>query len=121
MYNRIDFLEKEVAELRESREAIREELGATMKGAHNSSPRMETLKNSSQELYTEYGESVSLTETIRDKIFLSMSNLYFLNLSRGIQVDFNESFPIGQILDFKDVLPGSLQPRMKSILPKSRA
>jgi hypothetical protein len=104
MNNRIDFLEKEIAELRESRKAMKE-LGATMEEAHNSSPRMETLQNSSQEFYTEYGESVFLTETIRDKIFLSMSNLYFLNLYRGMQVDFNESFPIGQILDFKDIFP----------------
>jgi len=76
-----------------------------MEEAHNSSPRMETLRNSSQEFYTEYGESVFLTDTIRDKLFLSMSNLYFLNLYRGMQVDFNESFHIGQILDFKDVFP----------------
>lgn len=54
---------------------------------------MEALKNSSQEFYIEYEESISLTETIRDKIFLSMANLYFLNLSRGMQVDCNESFP----------------------------
>jgi len=105
VYNRIDFLEKEVAELRESREAMRKELGATIEEAHNYSPRMETLKNSSKEFHTEYGEFVSLIEIIRDKIFLSMSNLYFFNLSREMQVDFNESFSIGQILNFKDVFP----------------
>jgi hypothetical protein len=34
-----------------------------------------------------------------------MSNFYFFNLSRGIQADFNESFPDGQVLDFADVFP----------------
>jgi hypothetical protein len=29
--------------------------------------------------------------------------LYFFNLSRGIQVDFSESFPNGQVPDFDDV------------------
>lgn len=32
-----------------------------------------------------------------------MSNLYFFNLSKGIQVDFSESFPNGQVPDFDDV------------------
>lgn len=48
---------------------------------------------------------MSLTKTIGDKLFLVMSNLYFLKLSRGIQADFNESFPDGQVLDFADVFP----------------
>jgi hypothetical protein len=46
---------------------------------------------------------MSLTKTIGGKLFLAMSNLYFFNLSRGIQVDFNESFPDDQVLDFADV------------------
>ena len=46
---------------------------------------------------------MSLTKTIKDKLFLAISNLYFFNLSRGIQVDFNEIFLNGQVLDFVDV------------------
>ncbi|KAJ6916613.1 hypothetical protein NC652_019126 [Populus alba x Populus x berolinensis] len=36
---------------------------------------------------------------------MSISNLYFFNLSRGKQVDFNESFPNGQVPDFEDIFP----------------
>ena len=32
-----------------------------------------------------------------------MSNLYFYNLFKGMQVEFSESFPNGQVLDFEDV------------------
>ncbi|KAJ6990260.1 hypothetical protein NC653_018722 [Populus alba x Populus x berolinensis] len=46
---------------------------------------------------------MSLTKTLGDMLFLAMSNLDFFHLSRGIQVDFNESFPNGQVLDFDDV------------------
>lgn len=46
---------------------------------------------------------MSLTKTIGGKLFLAMSNLYFFNLSRGIQVDFNESFPDDQVSDFANV------------------
>ena len=48
---------------------------------------------------------MSLIKIIGDKLFLAMSNFYFFNLSRGIQADFNESFPDGQVLDFADVFP----------------
>lgn len=60
---------------------------------------MENLKDS-QAFLTEYGESASLTETIGDKVFLIMSNLYFFNLSRWIQVDFNKSFLDSQVSNF---------------------
>jgi hypothetical protein len=61
---------------------------------------MKNLKDSSQAFWTEYRESTSLTETIGDKVFLVMSNLYFFNLSRGIQVDFNKSFLDNQVSNF---------------------
>jgi hypothetical protein len=61
---------------------------------------MKNLKDSSQAFWTEYRESTSLTETIGDKVFLIMSNLYFFNLSRGIQVDFNKSFLDNQVSNF---------------------
>jgi hypothetical protein len=56
---------------------------------------MENLKNSFYAFWFEYGESISLMEKIEDKLLLAMSNLYFFNLSRWIQVDFSESFPDG--------------------------
>ena len=61
---------------------------------------MKNLKDSSQAFWTEYRESTSLTETIGDKVFLVMSNLYFFNLSREIQVDFNKSFLDNQVSNF---------------------
>jgi len=61
---------------------------------------MKNLKDSSQAFWTEYREFTSLTETIGDKVFLVMSNLYFFNLSRGIQVDFNKSFLDNQVSNF---------------------
>ena len=61
---------------------------------------MKNLKDSSQAFWTEYRESTSLTETIGDKVFLVMSNLYFFNLSRGMQVDFNKSFLDNQVSNF---------------------
>lgn len=66
---------------------------------------MENLKNSSYAFWFKYGESISLMEKIGDKLFLAMSNLYFFNLSKWIQVDFIESFPDGQILNFANVFP----------------
>lgn len=61
------------------------------------------MKNPSYKFYVECGEYVRLKEVIKDRLFLSISNLYFFNLSRGIQVDFSESFPNGQVPDFDDV------------------
>ncbi|KAG6750278.1 hypothetical protein POTOM_047382 [Populus tomentosa] len=60
-------------------------------------------KNTSQGLYAEYGEFVSLKKTIGDKLFISMSNMYLFNLYKGMHMNFNESFPDGQVLDFKNV------------------
>ena len=48
-------------------------------------------------------ESISLIETIGEKLFLSKSNLYFFILSKGMQVEFSESFHNGQVPDFEDV------------------
>jgi len=64
---------------------------------------MEISRNSSQEFYTKYGEFVSLTETIGDKLFWSIFNLYFFNLFKGMQVDFSESFFNSQVLNFENV------------------
>lgn len=66
---------------------------------------METLKKSLQEFYAKSRESVFLIETIGDRLFMSISNLYFFNFSRGKQVDFSESFPNGHVPDFEDVFP----------------
>jgi acyl-CoA thioesterase len=47
---------------------------------------------------------IALTETVKDKIFLTMSNLYFFNLLRGIQVNFKATFHLALVLDFADML-----------------
>jgi hypothetical protein len=96
-------LKKEVVELKGTRKTLNEELMIGREEVQNSRTRMENLKNYSQAFYSEYEESMSLTKTIGDKLFLTMSNLYFFNLSRGIQVDFSESFLDGQVLYFIDV------------------
>jgi hypothetical protein len=67
--------------------------------------RVKTLKKSLQEFYAKSRESVFLIETIGDRLFMSISNLYFFNFSRGKQVDFGESFPNGQVPDFEYVFP----------------
>jgi len=45
MYNRINYLEKKVVELKESKKALREELKAAKEEAQNSCTRIETLNN----------------------------------------------------------------------------
>lgn len=84
---------------------LQKEINIAMKEVHNSHVRIENLKNSSQAFWFEYGESVSLTKTINDKLFLAISNLCFSNLPRGMQVDFSKSFSNDQVLDFVDVFP----------------
>jgi hypothetical protein len=110
-YNHIDFLkrwitdlEKEVIELKRAR-TLREELKIVREKVQNSRARMESLKNSSQAFWSEYGEFVYLTETIGDRLLLVMLNLYFFNLFREIQVNFSESFLDDQVLDFTNVFP----------------
>lgn len=44
-----------------------------------------------------------MTGMMGDKIFLTMSNLYFFNLSIRIHVDFIATFHSVSFLDFKDV------------------
>ena len=63
---------------------------------------METSRNSSQEFYTKYGEFVSLIETIGDKLFWSIFNLYFFNHFKGMQMDFSESFSNSQVYNFEN-------------------
>jgi len=81
--NYIDFLDKEIIELKESNDTLNEELN-TKKKAYNSRLRMKRLKNSSQEFYVKYREYISLTKIIWDTLFLFISNLYFFNFSRGM-------------------------------------
>ena len=53
----------------------------------------------------EYEEYVFLAETIGDKLFLSMTNLYFFNHSIRMHVGFSESFSNGQVPDFRNIFP----------------
>lgn len=57
---------------------------------------MENLKNSSQIFWFKYGEFMFLTETIRDKLFLAISKLYFFNLTREVQVDLARVFQMAK-------------------------
>jgi len=45
-----------------------------------------------------------LIETMKDKIFVTVSNLYFFNLLRGIQVNFSAAFHLALVPNFKDML-----------------
>ncbi|KAJ6932126.1 hypothetical protein NC651_007744 [Populus alba x Populus x berolinensis] len=49
------------------------------------------------------GEAYNQIDSLEKEAFLVLSNLYFFNHSREIQVDFSESFPNGEVLDFDDV------------------
>ena len=40
---------------------------------------------------------------VRDKIFLTMSNMYFFNQSSGIQVNFSDAFYLILVSDFIDM------------------
>jgi FtsZ-binding cell division protein ZapB len=67
--NYIDFLDKEIIELKESNDTLNEELN-TKKKAYNSRLRMKRLKNSSQEFYVKYREYISLTKIIWDTLLI---------------------------------------------------
>lgn len=87
IYSHIDFLKEEVAELKGAREALRgelrmskEEMRAAKEEVESSHLRMTTLKNYSQVFQTEFRIFVSLIKKIRDKLSLTMSNLYIHRL-----------------------------------------
>jgi hypothetical protein len=46
-----------------------------------------------------------LSEVVGDKIFLAMSNLYFFNSYRGMQMDFSATFHPIPMLDLENVFP----------------
>ena len=60
--------------------------------------------NSFEEFYKFFGGSMTLSWIVRDKIFLVISNLYFFNMFRGMQVNFGAALhPI--LMPFIDVFP----------------
>jgi hypothetical protein len=63
------------------------------------------LRDSPKKFQEFFKGSTILTETVRDKIFLVVSNLYFSNLSKGMQVDFSVAFHLVLVLDFSNVFP----------------
>lgn len=67
--------------------------------------KIKALKNTSEEFHEKFRGFATLTEMVGDKIFLFMSNLYFFNLSRGIQKDFSVVFHLVPMPDFIDVFP----------------
>ena len=64
---------------------------------------MESLRDSPKKFQKFFKGSTTLTETMGDKIFLVISNLYFLNLSKGMQVDFSATFHLVLVSNFSDV------------------
>jgi hypothetical protein len=65
---------------------------------------LEALMNSFEEFYKFFGGSTTLSWIVRDKIFLVISNLYFFNMFRGMQVNFGAALhPI--LMPFIDVFP----------------
>jgi hypothetical protein len=65
--------------------------------------RVEALKSSAKEFQEVFRGSVSLSKTVGDKIFLAMSNLYFFNCSKGMQMDFSAAFHPILVHDFEDM------------------
>ena len=49
--------------------------------------------------------SIVLSKVAVDKIFLTMSNMYFYNRFREMHVDFRVAFHLIPVLDFDDVFP----------------
>jgi len=94
-----------VAELRASKDALRLELQAVKEELKNSKAKLQGLKTSSGDLKDFFRGSAALDEVVGDKIFLAMSNLYFFNRSRGMQVDFSAAFHPFTVPDFDDVFP----------------
>jgi len=94
-----------IAELRASKDALRLELQAVKEELKNSKAKLEGLKTSSGDLKDFFRGSAALDEVVGDKIFLAMSNLYFFNRSRGMQVDFSAAFHPFTVPDFDDVFP----------------
>lgn len=82
--------------------ATRVEL-ATAKEEHKiSQAKLEALSNSPKEFQEFFQGSAALTKMAGDMIFLAISNLYFLNLSKGKQVDFIAAFHLVLVPDFVD-------------------
>ncbi|KAL9372943.1 hypothetical protein Peur_035187 [Populus x canadensis] len=94
-----------VAELRASKDALCLELQAVKEELKNSQAKLEGLKTSSGDLKDFFRGSAALDEVVGDEIFLAMSNLYFFNRSRGIQVDFSAAFHPFTVPDFDNVFP----------------
>jgi hypothetical protein len=46
-----------------------------------------------------------LIEIVIDKIFLTISNMYFFSLSREMHVDFSAAFYLVPALDFTNIFP----------------
>lgn len=46
-----------------------------------------------------------MSEVVGDNIFLAMSNLYFFNSYRGMQMDFSATFHPIPMLDLENVFP----------------
>lgn len=44
-----------------------------------------------------------MTEIVRDKIFLTISNMYFFSLSREMHVDFSAAFYLVLTLDITNI------------------
>jgi hypothetical protein len=96
-------LRQELLEARTSQDSLRTELVAAKKEAHRSNAKLKALRDSPRDLQECFRRSVALTKTVGDKIFLVISNLYFFNLLRGVQMDFSATFHHVPVLDFAEV------------------
>jgi len=105
VYNQAVPIRQELLEARTSQDSLRAELVAAKKEAQRSHAKLKALRDSPRDLQECFRRSVALTKTAGDKIFLVISNLYFFNLLRRVQVDFSATFHHVTVLDFAEAFP----------------
>jgi len=104
-YNKVAALKQGILKEKATQDSLRVELFIVKVKAQNSHARLKALRNSFEEFKDFFEGYATLTEIVRDKIFIAMSNMYFFNQSKGMQVDFSVVLHHVRMLDFTDVFP----------------
>jgi len=86
-YNKMATLNQGILKEKATQDSLRVELFFVKVEYQNSHARLKALRNSLEEFNDFFEGFTTLTEIVKDKIFIAMSNMYFFNQSKGMQVD----------------------------------
>jgi hypothetical protein len=86
-YNKMATLNQGILKEKATQDSLRVELFIVKVEYQNSHARLKALRNSLEEFNDFFEGFTTLTEIVKDKIFIAMSNMYFFNQSKGMQVD----------------------------------